>query len=273
MDVTAIGGPTMLLELDGWRLIVDPTFDPAGGRYPFALGTASTKTVGPAVAAADLGPIDAALVSHDQHADNLDAAGRRLLERIPVVITTRAAARRLRHPDARGLAPGRATALAAPGRPTLVVTATPARHGPPLSRPILGPVVGFAISRVGTEGTRVWLTGDTVASRRVRRAASRLAPDVMVVNAGGVAFGITGRLRYTMTGIAAARLVEAAAPRVAIPAHVEGWSHFVDGVDGMRAGLAHVPAARAVTRWLQPGEAVSIPEPDGPARSRASADT
>jgi hypothetical protein len=31
---------------------------------------------GPAIAATDLGPIDAVLVGHDHHGDNLDSAGR-----------------------------------------------------------------------------------------------------------------------------------------------------------------------------------------------------
>ena len=35
------------------------------------------------------------LVSHDQHADNLDEPGRRLLERAEVTLTTRKGARRL----------------------------------------------------------------------------------------------------------------------------------------------------------------------------------
>ena len=29
--LTHIGGPTLLVEVAGWRLLTDPTFDPAGG--------------------------------------------------------------------------------------------------------------------------------------------------------------------------------------------------------------------------------------------------
>ena len=39
----------------------------------------SHKLTGPAVAAADLGPIDVVLLSHDHHGDNLDTTGRALL--------------------------------------------------------------------------------------------------------------------------------------------------------------------------------------------------
>ncbi|WP_326594606.1 acyltransferase domain-containing protein [Streptomyces sp. NBC_01803] len=57
--VTRIGGPTTLIEIGGWGLLTDPTFDPPGWRYRFGWGTSSRKVVGPAVAAADLPPIDA----------------------------------------------------------------------------------------------------------------------------------------------------------------------------------------------------------------------
>ena len=77
--LTHIGGPTVLLEVDGWRLLTDPTFDPPGRRYRFGWGTSSRKLAGPAVAADDIGPIDAVLLTHDHHADNLDDAGRALL--------------------------------------------------------------------------------------------------------------------------------------------------------------------------------------------------
>ena len=30
--ITHIGGPTTLIEFAGWRILTDPTFDPAGKR-------------------------------------------------------------------------------------------------------------------------------------------------------------------------------------------------------------------------------------------------
>ena len=79
VKLTHIGGPTVLIEAGGWRLLTDPTFDPPGRSYRFGWGTGSRKLAGPAIAAADLGPIDAVLLSHDHHDDNLDPAGRALL--------------------------------------------------------------------------------------------------------------------------------------------------------------------------------------------------
>src|ERR1700722_11304409 len=102
--VTHIGGPTMLIEVGGWRLLTDPTFDPPGKRYFFGWGTMSRKLAGPTLSAAEGGPIAAVLLSHDQHDDNLDAAGRALLSTATTVITTEAGARRLGG-NANGLAP------------------------------------------------------------------------------------------------------------------------------------------------------------------------
>ena len=91
--LTHIGGPTVLIEVDGWRLLTDPTFDRPGRTYHFGWGTGSRKVTGPAVQAADLGPIDAVLLTHDHHADNLDDAGRALLPSAGVVVTTTPGAR------------------------------------------------------------------------------------------------------------------------------------------------------------------------------------
>src|SRR4051794_17405069 len=113
--LTHIGGPTMLIEVGGWRVLTDPTFDPPGRRYSFGWGTASTKVAGPAIAVAELPPVDAVLLSHDHHADNLDDAGRALLPGIGTVVTTAVGARRLGN-GARGLRPWGTTTLAAPGR-------------------------------------------------------------------------------------------------------------------------------------------------------------
>jgi L-ascorbate metabolism protein UlaG (beta-lactamase superfamily) len=36
--LTHLGGPTTLIELDGWRILTDPTFDPPGQLYRFGWG-------------------------------------------------------------------------------------------------------------------------------------------------------------------------------------------------------------------------------------------
>lgn len=98
LAVTHIGTATMLLEVAGLRLLTDPVFDAPGRSYGFGFGTRSRHLEAPAVGVDALGTIDAVLLSHDQHADNFDDAGRAMLPKVPVVITTKAAAKRLGHP-------------------------------------------------------------------------------------------------------------------------------------------------------------------------------
>jgi len=257
--LTHIGGPTVLIELDGWRLLTDPTFDPAGGHYAFGWGTSSDKLTGPALSVADLPPIDAVLLTHDHHGDNLDTTGRDLLSSAESVVTTVAGARRLNAQDLRGLAPDQVTRLTAPGRPGLDITATPARHGPPLSRPIVGEVVGFTVRRPGDEQVLLWITGDTVLYGPLRETARAMAVDVLVVHVGGVRFRVTGPVRYTMTGQQAAELVGLVHPRVAVPVHYEGWSHFKDGRASIEDALARAPeATRQRIRWLELGSPTNL---------------
>jgi L-ascorbate metabolism protein UlaG (beta-lactamase superfamily) len=256
--VTHIGGPTALIEVGGWRLLTDPTFDPAGGHYDFGWGTSSDKLVGPAVAADDLPPVDAVLLTHDHHGDNLDAAGRALLPSVGTVLTTVSGARRLGG-GARGLAPGATTRLTAGGRPAIEVTATPARHGPPLSGPIVGDVVGFALRWAAQDDVFLWITGDTVLHRPLREAAAAMRVDVAIVHVGGVRFPITGPVRYTMTARRAVELCELIRPRVAVPAHYEGWAHFKDGRAAVERELARAPEdVRRRVRWLPIGEPVDL---------------
>jgi len=256
--LTHIGGPTLVVEAHGWRILSDPTFDPPGRRYGFGWGTSSVKTAGPAVPADDLGPLDLVLLSHDHHADNLDDAGRALLPGARTVVTTPSGARRLAAANTRGLAAWSTTTVSAPGLPDLTITATPCRHGPPLSRPIAGEVVGFALQWADDPAV-VWLSGDTVLYDGVREVASRLQVDVAVLHLGSVRFGLTGPLRYSMSGRDALELVELVRPRVAVPVHFEGWSHFSEQEAALHDVLDTADAdARSRLRWLTRGVPLDV---------------
>jgi L-ascorbate metabolism protein UlaG (beta-lactamase superfamily) len=258
VKLTHIGGPTVLIEVEGWRLLTDPTFDPPGGKYKFGWGTGSRKLAGPAIPPSDLGPIDAVLLSHDHHGDNLDAAGRALLPSADAVVTTVPAARRLGG-RARGLEPWSATVLEAPGRPAIEVTATPCRHGPPLSRPLAGEVIGFALRWDGQQHGVLWITGDSVLYRGLREVADRLTVDVALLHLGGVQFPVTGPLRYSMTARQAVELCRLVRPRTAIPVHYEGWEHFRQGREAIERELADAPEdVRRRIRWLPIGAEVEI---------------
>ena len=67
----------VLIEVDGWLLLTDPTFDASGPRYTLGWGSSSRKgAVHPLPRRG--GCIDAVLLSHIHHADNLDDARRAL---------------------------------------------------------------------------------------------------------------------------------------------------------------------------------------------------
>ena len=111
MRLTHYGTATLLIEVNGARLLTDPVFDPRGTKHDFGFGFGSTKEYVTAETEDAIGPVDAVLLSHDQHGDNLDARGRAVLARAPRVVTTRSAVRRLGSDNGRitGLAPFEST--------------------------------------------------------------------------------------------------------------------------------------------------------------------
>ncbi|KQY37073.1 MULTISPECIES: MBL fold metallo-hydrolase [Nocardia] len=263
--ITHIGGPTVLIEIDGWNILTDPTFDDPGQRYDFALGTSSVKTIGPAIRVTDLPAIDVVLLSHDHHADNLDHRGRALLHTVPRVITTSSGSRRLGLAHAEAMVPWQETVLRAPGRASLRVTATPSRHGPPLSRVLVGENLGFAIQRPSQAQVAVWMSGDSVYFRGLEQVARRLDVDIALLHIGAVRFGLTGPVKYTMDARDAARFIRLLGPRIALPVHYEGWSHFSESHDRARVRLLEESeGVHHRVQWLPLGQAVEFPSPTGP---------
>lgn len=230
LAITYIGGPTAILSIDGLRFITDPTFDPAGGTY--ASGAVSLhKTQGPALERAAVGSIDVALVSHDQHADNLDHGGRELLHDVPHVLTTKIGASRLGGRTI-GLDPWESWTVRSPRGTTLKVTATPARHGPVGIEPIAGDVVGFVISAVESNTDLAYATGDTVWYEGTREVARRFRPRVVLLFAGGAQ--VRGPFYLTMNTNDAIEAAEAFKDSVLVPVHHEGWAHFTQSQDDLQ---------------------------------------
>jgi L-ascorbate metabolism protein UlaG (beta-lactamase superfamily) len=262
MRITHIGGPTALIEVGGWRILTDPTFDAPGRRYNFGWGTSSRKLAGPALPATELAPIEAVLLSHDHHEDNLDPAGRAVLPSAGTVVTTQSGAKRLGAKgatNAQGLASWETTRLEAPGKTPIEITATPCRHGPPLSRPLVGDVIGFALRWDGQQHGTVWITGDTVLYDELREVPRRLSVGTAIVHLGGVRFPVTGPFHYTMTAHDAIELIGLAQPHTAVPIHYEGWKHFREGRDAIERALAAAPPdVRERVRWIPIGEPVEL---------------
>jgi L-ascorbate metabolism protein UlaG (beta-lactamase superfamily) len=177
LSVIYIGGPTIIIEISGLRFMTDPTLDPAGGVYHEII----TKTESPAKI--DIGTIDIVLLSHDQHLDNLDYAGRLLVEKVSRTYTTVDAAQRLQGTSV-GLSPWQSDNLVAPDGSEITVTATPARHGPAEIEKIYGEVTGFILLVKGGVNTTIYITGDTVYYEGVAEVAKKYDPKYVFIFAG-----------------------------------------------------------------------------------------
>jgi len=239
-----VGGPTVVLDVGGLRIVSDPTFD-APGPHGYL-----TKTAGPAVAEDRLGPVDLLLVSHDNHPDNLDDRGRTLALAAPLVLTTRSGARRLGPPSV-GLAPWTSHAVRRPGG-ELTVTAVPAVHGPEDGERdadgfVNCEVIGFVLS--GPDLPAIYVSGDNASIRTVTEIARRTpAIDAAVLHAG--AARVPGKFRdrpLTLDSIRAAAAAAVLGPAVIIPAHYDGWAHFSEG----RADLARAFDDAGLTAQLR----------------------
>ncbi len=257
MDITLthIGGPTTLIEVGGLRLVTDPTFDPPG-EYRAPSGAVLRRTRPAALAAADVGPLDVVLLSHDQHADNLDASGTALLAQVPLTLSTPEAADRVA--TVRGLAPWERAVVERPDGGALVVTAVPARHGPVGCEPKTGTVTGFVLSGHGLP--TVYVSGDNAAVEHVGEVAERVGRvDVALVFAGAARTpAIDAPLTLTaVDAVAAARLLGDA---VVVPVHADSWEHFTEGVDDVARAFAAAGLTHRL-RVLEPGVRTVLPLP------------
>ena len=252
LTVTPVGGSTAIIDIGGLRLITDPTFDPPGepidGR-PY-------RTLAPALGAADVGRIDIALVSHDQHRDNLDTAGRALLAEIPLVLTTTAGAGRLGG-SAQGLAPfEHADAERADGG-VLRITALPAQHGPEGAEEQSGPVVGFLLAGDGLPS--VYVSGDNASVDVVDEIVARVGTiEIALLFAGAARVGhLCAGAPLTLTSAGAVEAARVLGSRAVVPIHCEGWTHYSQDsaslIDAFAAAGLH-----DVLKVVAPGEAVQL---------------
>jgi L-ascorbate metabolism protein UlaG (beta-lactamase superfamily) len=180
--LTLVRHATLLIEMAGTRLLVDPMLDPAGARPP--VEDTPDPRPNPLV---DLPVppervtegVDAVVVTH-LHADHLDATGGRLIAGLPVLCQPEDVERlRAAGLDARALD-------GAAGVGAVTLSRTGGRHGPGPLGDSLGPVSGVVLRAAG-EPT-VYVAGDTVLCDEVRTALAEHAPDVVVVNAGAARF-------------------------------------------------------------------------------------
>lgn len=247
--ITYIGGPTVLLEVGTLRLLTDPTFDPAGTRYT-AGPVELIKATDPSVTVTHIGKLDAVLLSHDHHDDNLDHAGRALLAGAEHTLTTTAGGRRLGG-NAVGLAPWEVFELAA-GEERVRVTAVPARHGPEGMEEVVGEVTGFMLEWSGQKHGALYISGDTVLYEGLREIPRRFQIGTALLHLGAAEVAPLGPVRLTLGGAEAAQLTRELEIKTVIPIHYEGWVHFGEGRREAERAFSRAGLSDRVL-WLNPG--------------------
>ncbi|RSD23862.1 MBL fold metallo-hydrolase [Amycolatopsis eburnea] len=247
LGITFSGGPTALLELGGVRLLTDPTFD-APGDHPVG-ERVLVKTEDSALSEEAVGVVDAVLLSHDQHPDNLDDRGRAYLATVPLTLITPAGAARLGG-TAKGLAPWEETRVG-----PLTVTAVPALHGPEGASRLTGDVTGFVLTGDGLP--TVYVSGDNASVDLVREIAARFDVDIAVLFAGAARTVLFDGAPLTLTSENAAEAAKVLDAAKIVPLHFRGWRHFSEGPDVLRKAFEAAGLADRLV-LLEPGQHADV---------------
>ncbi|KAK7910674.1 Zn-dependent hydrolases of the beta-lactamase fold [Apiospora marii] len=260
LTITHVGTATAILEVGGVTLITDPYLSPAETFFPVRPGVVLTSHYQPSHTLETLPPIDAVLLSHEDHPDNLDPVGRRLLDGRRVLTTVDGARKLAPRPGVVGLKPWQTVPLVIGGS-HFEVTATPCQHLPG------GECNGFIITAsefgttTGVDGVSrpnaIYFSGDTVYLEELAQMRERFHISLALLNIGAAAVmppgGEAGEpLLITMDGRQAARLFREIGADVLVPMHFEAWDHFTEGRDALAAAFRSEGVLEQVV-WLELG--------------------
>jgi L-ascorbate metabolism protein UlaG (beta-lactamase superfamily) len=245
----------VLIEIGSVRILTDPVFDSGSKWYRLGPAAWAQRFIGPAIDPKTLAPLDAVLLSHAHHLDNLDEAGRSLLPTARTVITEAHDAMSLTG-NVVGLLPWQETTIMGRQGERIRVTATPARHGP-WWLPSSHRVIGFVLQWEGHMDGGLYISGDTVFFRGIRQVAERFKVQAAILHLGAVHFWppLPPFLRVTFNGYEAAKTAKLLGAKVIVPAHYERsvWSHFRESVSSYKHEFDKVGLGSALN-WLEPGK-------------------
>lgn len=228
LELLHIGGPTVRFRYAGLAWLTDPTFDQP---RDYSGGVELHKLTGPAVPADAIGPIDVVLLSHDQHADNLDESGREFLATAGQVLSTPDAAGRIA--GVRGLENWETVQVG-----EVTVTGVPALHGPEGAEALSGVVTGFVLS--APEWPTVYVSGDNASVALVEQIAARFGRiDIALLNVGAANVGRFGDTDVTLNARTALQAVASLPDAVIVPVHAEGWGHFSETLEYLQRTFAY----------------------------------
>lgn len=199
------------------------------------------------------------MLSHDQHKDNLDNAGRAFLETAPQILSTREAKERLGLDTVAGIDEWETFPVDTTKVPGLRITGTPCQHGSDeeLHR-LAGHVLGFILEWDGQKNGALYISGDTVFFPGVEEVGRRYTIDTAILHIGRAGFPAQIGDRYlTFTAEEAIKVAKLFHVNKLIPTHREGWEHFQE-----QPAYAHerINAAGLADKlvWLEPGVPVGI---------------
>ena len=231
MRLTLVRNATLVLEIGGRRLLVDPALDDAGARP--AVESTPNQRRNPLVplpipAEQVVDGLDAVLLTH-LHRDHLDETAERLLPRdVPVFCQPEDEGR------LRSLGLDALPVAAAVEWNGIGIARTGGCHGTGALADALAPVSGFVL-RAPDEPV-LYVAGDTIWCDEVDTAIAEHAPQVAVVNAGGARFLEGDPIVMTCDDVAE---VAARVPTV-VAVHLEAINHCLETRADVRA---RVPAA------------------------------
>lgn len=238
--LTLIDGPTLLIEIANLRLLTDPTFDPP---QEYGSGNVKYSKLNPSPVKPDsLLPIDAILLSHDQHMDNLDHAGRAFLPHAKRVLTTTGGAQRLGG-SATALEPWTSTAISTADGQSLTIAGVPGRHGPVGVEPITGEVIGFVLSLPGHRD--IYISGDTVWFDGLNEVARRFDVGLAILFTGSAQ--PRGPFNVTMNSNDAIEAAHRFSEAKIVAVHNSGWSHYVQSQEDLRQSFEVLGIDRLLT--------------------------
>ncbi|KAL4755825.1 MBL fold metallo-hydrolase [Aspergillus foveolatus] len=264
LKITHIGTATAILEINGVNMLTDPFFSPAGSSFSITDDLSLVVDDDPALRLDQLPVIDAILLSHEDHVDNLDDLGRRLLDGRLVFTTTDGAKNLSPRPGVHGFKPWEKLHIPIAGKKFTVI-GTPTKHV------IGGECSGFIITAddfgCGRDGlpNAIYFSGDTVhvPELGLEQIAERFHICAAILNLGNahaptdVGDVSSPRYQITMDGKQAAKLFRDIRADYLVPMHYESWHHFTQFGEELRQVFREEGIHEQVC-WLEPGRPVTV---------------
>ncbi|RIX51507.1 MBL fold metallo-hydrolase [Paenibacillus nanensis] len=219
MKIQLIRHATLLIEIGGRRLLIDPMFSPKGSfdPTPSMLPQLRNPTVDLPMTLEQLPPIDAVIVTH-RHPDHFDQAAAEWLPKDITLLCQSEDADAFRKEGFAAVMPLELQSAAA--LLDLRITRTGGRHGRGAIGQKMGTVSGFVLE---SQQETLYIAGDTVWCEEVGAALDAFRPNAAVLFAGEARFPAGGPITMGINDMMA--VLERAPETKVVVAHLEAWNH------------------------------------------------